>query len=74
MKHEGLVEAHRVLVNAFTEATKRSYTDIHEPIVASSASPSSPPILPLVQSDYLGIKYWSKLDWKKDRKYPMGLL
>ena len=60
--HEGLVEAHRVLVNAFTEATKRPYTDIHEPIVASSASPS---ILPLVQSDYPAIKYWSKLDWKK---------
>ena len=63
--HEGLVEAHHVFVNTFTEATKRPYTNNHEPIVASSASPSLPPIPPLEQSDYPGIKYWSKLDWKK---------
>lgn len=75
--HKGLVDAHRLLMIAYAEVTKRSRSDDHEPLViaqgivgtaASLFSPTPIPMVklsPLSQSDYPGIKYWNKADWKK---------
>jgi hypothetical protein len=56
---------------AFTEATKRPRPADHELPSGSlsySLSPAFTPLAklsPLVQSDYPGVKFWSRLDWKK---------
>jgi hypothetical protein len=64
-------------VIAFTEGNKRRHTDDLEPVVisqglvgttASLLSPTSIPMVkltPFLQSDYPGVKYWNKSDWKK---------
>lgn len=69
--HESLIETHRLLMEAFTQATKTPHGAGHKPPILSSSSSSSSITTPLAKlgslspRDYPAIKFWTKLDWKK---------
>jgi hypothetical protein len=71
--YENLLETHRILVFACAEIIKRPPAEADEPILDPSTSVTNlapntakvnEKLMPLLQSDYPHIRFWTERDWR----------